>query len=783
MPFVGQSGQELDRMLSDAGINRSECFATNVARYRPLNNDISKFIPVKREDVTPDCVMVRNKYVKPVVAQGILELQREIDLIKPNVIVALGGTALWALTGHEGIVKWRGSLLDYESLSHKCKLFPTYHPAAILRQWDWRFITVHDFRRIAAHQMSPAYDMPAYDFTVRPTYAMMVEFLQETLQKLEWQPVLLPVDIETRGGHIACVGIASSSTKAICIPFMCIERPEGFWDSASELAIWALLKQVLTHRNAEVVFQNGLYDCQYFIARMGFRPRTVWDTMILHHVLFAGLPKGLDFLSSLYCGFHRYWKEEGKLWDPSMPEEELWIYNCKDAVVTYEVIEALLQALAQTRLMDQAIAQMELYEVLLEMMVRGVKVDLSEKAKLVESLGHELTLREEWINKVLGHRLNVRSPKQMKELFYNDFAQPVIKHRKTKKPTLDDEALQTLAKREPLLRPLVRRINEARSLGVFKSTFAEAEVDAADLRMRSSYNAAGTDTYRLSSSQDAFGSGMNLQNIPAGGSVEKDDPTALVLPNIRKLYIPDEGFIFFDADLDRADLQVVVWEAEDEELKQMLRLGVDLHILNGCLLFNKPVPPVDELLESHSNYKYHKIKFKAERQFAKIFTHGTNYGGSDRTMAGHTGVTVHAAGIMQARWFGAHPGIKRWHRRTEDELNRTRAVSNRFGYRRFFFDRVDSILPEALAWKPQSTVALVINKGIVKIRRHLTPTHNIQILMQVHDSANGQFPASLPLLETKEMIRKELLIPIPYDDPLTIPVGVKTSAVSWGDCA
>lgn len=779
-PFVGQSGQELDKMLHDAGINRSECFATNVARYRPLNNDITQFIPKTKSGITSDMVMYRNKWVKPVVAQGCAELIREIDLVKPNVIVALGNTPLWALTGSEGITKWRGSLLDYQSLNHRCKLFPAYHPAAVLRQWDWRFITVHDFRRVGAHQHSPGYEMPAYNFRVRPNYQTVVDELERLIWLCNEGPTQIAVDIETRGGHIACVGLAWSSLDALCIPLMCIERQEGFWDFDSELAILTLLRRLMTHPNFEGVFQNGLYDCQYFVARMGFRPRTKWDTMLLHHVLFAGLPKGLDFLSSLYCGFHRYWKEEGKLWDASMPEEELWIYNCKDAVVTFEVIEALLPALKTTRLSEQAVWQMELYEVLLDMMIRGVRVNLAQKAELVKTLGAELDAREGWINTALGHPLNIRSPKQMKELFYHDFAQPIIKNRKTKQPTLDDEALQTIAKREPLLRPLIRRISEARSLGVFKSTFAEAEVDLGDLRMRSSYNAAGTDTYRLSSSKDAFGSGMNLQNIPAGGSVEKDDPTALILPNVRTLYIPDEGYEFFDADLDRADLQVVVWEADDADLKLALRKGVDLHILNGCLLFNKPIPPLDELVESHPNYKRWKAIFKVERQFAKIFVHGTNYGGSDRTMAGHTGATVHSAGMLQARWFGAHPGIKRWHNRVADQLNQTRCATNRFGYRRYFFDRIDSILPEALAWGPQSTVAIVIDRGIIKVRKNLTPKFDIQVLMQVHDSANGQFPIGLP--GATKLIHNELLIEIPYEDPLTIPVGVKTSRVSWGDC-
>lgn len=781
-PFVGASGQELDRMLHDAGINRSECFATNVVRYRPPNNDISHFIPERRSDITPDCVQIKGKFVKPHVAQGINDLIKEIELVKPNIIIPLGSTALWALTGYEGIVKWRGSILDWNSPLHQCKILPTYHPAAVLRQWDWRFIAVHDLRRAAAHRHSPKYDLPEYNFRIRPSFPLVEQILDWLIRGVEAGPHKISVDIETRAGHIACIGLGWSEVDALCIPLMCLERADGYWAEKEEAVILQKLKMLLQHPNCEVIFQNGLYDCQYFAKHFGWIPRTKYDTMILHHVLFAGLPKGLDFLSSLYCGFHRYWKDEGKNWDPSLGEDELWVYNCKDAVVTYEVLLAELGGLESSKLTHVADSQMELFHVLLEMMLRGVRIDLEQKEKLVNLLGAEIESRETWINQVVGHKLNIRSHKQMKVLFYEDCQQQLILNRKTKQPTLDDEALKTIAKREPLLRPLIRKITETRSLGVFKSTFAEAEVDKSDLRMRSSYNAAGTDTYRLSSSTDAFGSGMNLQNIPAGGSTDKDDPSALQLPNLRQLYIPDEGFIWVDLDLDRADLQVVVWEADDRDLKLALRAGVDLHILNGCLLFARPIPPIDELVESHPNYPEHKRRYKVERQFAKIFVHGTNYGGSDRTMAGHTGATVHAAGQMQSRWFGAHPGIKIWHRRVSESLARTRSITNKFGYRKIFFDRMENCFTEALAWGPQSTVGLVINQGMKNLRRsEIYSRYAIQLLMQVHDSCDLQYPIEFDSPELRASIRNEFLIEIPYDDPLIIPVGLKFSTKSWGD--
>jgi DNA polymerase I-like protein with 3'-5' exonuclease and polymerase domains len=361
--------------------------------------------------------------------------------------------------------------------------------------------------------------------------------------------------------------------------------------------------------------------------------------------------------------------------------------------------------------------------------------------------------REQYFIDILGHPLNPKSPLQMKRLFYEDLKQKEVINRKTGTVTLNDEALQKIASREPLLRPLVRAISEFRSLGVFLSTFVNAKLDS-DQRLRCSYNIAGTETFRLSSSQNAFDSGLNLQNIPKGGSTEKDNPDALRLPNVRTLFIPDPGYTFFDCDLDRADLQVVVWEAGDEELRSMLREGVDIHQENAKLL-------------------------GISRQMAKSWVHGTNYGGSPRTMAVNCGISVHQAEVMRTRWFSAHPGIAAWHKRTEHQLLTHRFVTNPFGYRRYYFDRVEGLLPEALAWQPQSTVAIVINKIWRKIYDH---AKEIQVLLQVHDSLAGQFPTHLAAPCGRKIHELAREVVVPYSTPLVIPLGLKTSTKSWGDC-
>src|ERR1035437_2426068 len=110
-PFMGASGQELNRMLGEAGIMRSECYTTNVVNSRPPNNYIGAWIAQKKKDITPAHKGLRDKYVLPIVVEGYNQLLQEIDLLKPNIIVAFGNVAMWALTGKWGILKWRGSQL------------------------------------------------------------------------------------------------------------------------------------------------------------------------------------------------------------------------------------------------------------------------------------------------------------------------------------------------------------------------------------------------------------------------------------------------------------------------------------------------------------------------------------------------------------------------------------------------------------------------------------------------------------------------------------------------
>jgi DNA polymerase len=797
--FAGAAGQELNRMLHEVGIMRSECYVTSVVRVRPPDGLLSNFIPAKKKDVTATHTLLHDRHVSKEVVRGYHQLMAEIEMVQPNIIVAFGNLAMWALTGHWGVGKWRGSQLL--GTVTKVKVIPTLHPSAIFKDWTQRAVVLNDLRRVKRHMGTKEYEnTPAWKFAVRPTFTQTIGTLEALTSDCDQHadPVWLDFDIETRGrGHVYvdCIGISWSREDAICIPFMTHSNKAGYWSEAEEVeVVWRLYK-LLTHKNVRVRWHNGLFDAQIVHYNWHFVPRGGQDTMISQHSLFAALPKALYFVASMYTDWYVYWKDEGKIASDA-PEEQRWRYNLQDCIYTREVGETLHKAAEAMGLAQVDAWQQKLFYPVLRAMLRGVRVRPEVIRTMAMDIQEELSHRETFMYNVLGHTINPASPKQMQALFYDDLKQPIIYKRTvimghTKmSPTCDDEALTKIAAREPLLKPLCNAIADIRTLGKFLNDFVLMPLDT-DGRMRCSFNIAGDAggksapySYRLSSGKNPFGSGGNLQTIPSEKSKSAGKAAArgsmdFTLPNIRSMYGPDPGFTFFDMDLDRADLQVVVWESGEPEWMAAMRLGIDMHLLNVYILDKQEPPPLEELVESHPKYPDHRGPRKYKREFAKVFCHATNYVGGAKTVAAHTGRGVHEIDQTQKYWFSAHPGILRWHQRVLDNITKRRFVENAFGYRWYIFDRLDGLLPEAVAWVPQSTVGIVINKAWTAFHENIP---EVQVLIQVHDSLAGQFPTH----------RRETLLPlmtqhskvvVPYPEPLIIPTGIKTSDVSWGDCA
>jgi uracil-DNA glycosylase len=535
-PFVGSSGYEMNNMLAEAGISRDECFVTNVSRLRPPYNKIENFFMTKTEAKKRGGIEWHGKYPDKPILQGLPALQKEIEAVDPNVIIAYGATSLWALTGltgktnkpaPTGIMTWRGSQLETLPEFGSRKVVPCVHPAAILRQWANRHIGIYDLRRVAEAKNTKTWDYPKYDFHIRPSFTDVMLYFDSIQEAFaEGYHVKLACDIETRLRHIACLGLANSARSALCIPFMSTDNPSGYWSTTEESEIVWSLKDILTHPQTILIGQNFDYDIQYMSREWGFAPLPARDTMIYQHTLFPGLQKGLDYLSSVYCEFHQYWKDEGKEWDPKLHDEErLWTYNCKDCVVTYEADEVLQKLIEMYKLEEQVDFQMSLIRPVLRAELRGTLMDNEAKRQAKSDMMEYMFDATAFFEYILPENIYRRkktpwydSPTQTAEVLYDvlmlpeQFAQRG-KGKKTR--TANDDALEALGIIEPLIKPVTDRLRDYRSAKSLMSNFLNAPVEW-DNRMRSSINICGTETFRKSSSRDVFGYGGNQQNLTSG---------------------------------------------------------------------------------------------------------------------------------------------------------------------------------------------------------------------------------------------------------------------------
>lgn len=760
-PFSSSAGYELKKMLREASLFPESCFMTYVNRTRAPGGSIEGLIAKAKKYITPDHVLFEGKWVRKSVAEGIVQLRAEIELVRPNVIVAAGNLALLALTGQWGVNSWRSSILE-STLVPGQKVIPTISPSVIHSQWKWRPLIVHDLKRVKREMQSREIIRPKYNFIVRPDYSTAIHILTQLAEQCEVSPgkMKLGCDIETRAGHIACIGFAWTPLDAICIPLMCLEKPEGYWTLDEEATLLHLIYRIF--QAALLVGQNFNYDAQYTLRHWNFAPRyPVEDTMLRQHSCFSNVDKNLAFLSSMYCDDHLYWKDDRTLWENGEDgegEDSYWRYNCTDCCRTLKIADVLAPVVDSLGVREVSDFQIRLASCVLKTMDKGLRMDMQARASMGLEIMQGVQEREAWMKEVLGYEINIKSSLQMQQLFYEELGQPVILKKKTNAPTTDDEALHIIAKREPILKPLTRKIAELRSLGVFMSTFVQAPVDR-DGRMRTSFNIAGTDTYRFASSKNAFGNGLNMQNIPSGGDTEDE---GLTLPNVRKLFIPDEGHTMFDIDLDSADLRIVAWESDCKWLKEQVNNGRKPYVEVAKEYYHDP-----SITKNHKSYPV----FKA-------LCHGTHYLGTPAGMAGKIGLLVHEVERIQKWYYGLCPEIKVWQDEIKKQVEGRRYITNVFGYRFHFFDRIEgTIFNQAVAWIPQSSVGCLINRAYENIHNNLS---EVEILIQVHDSLVGQYPSHLG--GVKDRIIQESQIVLPYNDPLIIPVGLKTSIQSWGDC-
>lgn len=304
-PFQGTSGWLLNQMLDEAGIHRADCHLTNVFNLRPRpTNDISNLCTDKSNGVVSLGPLTPAKYLAPQYTPELDRLRDELVELRPNIIIALGNTSAWAILGTTGISRIRGTVTHGGREPYKnFKVLPTFHPAAILRDWSLRHVTVLDLAKAGRESEFPEIRRPERTVYIEPTLEDMEWYFAEHLANAS----VISFDIETAGDQITCIGFAPGPTSAMVVPFRDNRRSNqpgymgSYWPThETEVLAWGWVRRVLS-LPASFVAQNGLYDVNFLWAKYGLPVVNFEDdTMLLHHALQPESLKGLGFLGSVY---------------------------------------------------------------------------------------------------------------------------------------------------------------------------------------------------------------------------------------------------------------------------------------------------------------------------------------------------------------------------------------------------------------------------------------------------------------------------------------------------
>jgi uracil-DNA glycosylase family 4 len=692
-PFVGISGSLLVTLMQSAGISRSEVYMTNVVKERPSKNDISEFFEVKRNGAN----------TTPAFDEYVRGLKAELQTCSANVIVAVGGTALYALTGKFSATKWRGSILESTLLPGR-KVICIIHPASALRQYIFRHFISFDLRRIKAEAEFRDIRIPSRSLIIEPSFDDCIQFLNNILEH-EYETAC---DIEVTNEEVSCISFSPTPFTGISIPFY--DTGKDYFTLDQEVAIWKMIERIFLAPRIKKIFQNGIFDMTFLFNRYGLFCQNYDDTMIGQAVMYPDFPKGLDFITSIFTT-EPYYKDEGKKhFKYGGVMRDFWLYNAKDSAVCSEAMPKIKADLERLGNLEVYETQTQLIEPLMYMSARGMKVNVEARDKEAKESEERIKELEQQLWSITSIKLNHASPKQLCEYFYNTKGHKPYLNRKTGGATVDGDALKRLSRKGF---EEARIIQDIRGLAKRKSTYLEMQLDM-DGRIRSSFNPVGTDSLRLSSSKTIFDTGGNTQNLPY---------------DVRKFIEADIGYVCYQMDLSQAENRMVAYLGPEPAMIQAFESGADIHRQTAALIFGKPMEEIsDEDGSCPIGGGMH-----SERFWGKKANHGLNYDLGYKTFAFYYEIPESDSKFICERYHTAYPGVRRYHQWVRDKLAKDRILTNLFGWNRLFLDQWgDQLFKVAYSFIPQSSIAALLNrKGIVD------PYYSgikIEYLNNVHDS-------------------------------------------------
>ncbi|MEY8413439.1 DNA polymerase I [Lachnospiraceae bacterium 62-26] len=421
---------------------------------------------------------------------------------------------------------------------------------------------------------------------------------------------------------------------------------------------------------------------------------------------------------------------------------EQYIKVCYEAYTAYAASSILWEKLKECR-MDRLFTEIEMPLVftLYDMEQNGVRIEAEALKYYGDQLGSKIVELEKEIYADAGETFNINSPKQLGVVLFENMKLPGGKKTKTGYSTAAD-VLEKLAPDHPV----VAKILEYRQYSKLKSTYADglANYICGDGRIRSKFNQTITATGRLSSTEP------NLQNIPIRMELGR---------LIRKVFVPEEGYVFVDADYSQIELRVLAHCSGDSHLIEAYREAEDIHRITASQVFHVPFEEVTE----------------QQRRNAKAVNFGIVYGISSFGLSQDLSITKKEAAQYIEDYFHTYPGIKSFLDDTVKHakemgyvvtlFNRRRPVpelsSGNF-MQRSFGERVAMNAPI------QGTAADIIKIAMTGVNRRLKEKQmKSRLVLQVHDELLIEAHRS-ELDEVKTILKEEMENAASLDVPLEV---------------
>jgi uracil-DNA glycosylase family 4 len=758
IPFTGASGELLWDICSEIGIDRNEIWATNVFKFRPPDNNIKRIHEVCNVDEQLD------------------KLGKEIKVVNPNCILAIGGTAFQYLRGHGGIKAWRGSILT--TIDGDRKLVGTIHTSNIVRTreyfgqkpWPyiWKTIIKLDIERALEESKFAGNTLPQRYVTVVRDSMQLRRIIDRNRARKR-----MSSDIESINCIPVCMGIAFDEYEAFVIPLFNSIGTVGIGGipRSDQVFMWQQLDEILKEK--DIVGQAYKYD-QEKMEMLGFtykRGRPIKsDTLLKCHTLWPELPsKKMEMQQSIWTKMP-YHKDEGKGFNPKKDKIDKFFHYCGlDSLSTFATDEAQEKDLIE--LSDEVHVdmvkffyekRMPLHEIYLDMERVGFRLDMSAREVLrIKYLTQHEMIQQRFDDALPDyktskkakkchpdHRVNVASSPQIKNLIYGHLSIP--QRTRGGKVKADEDTIVALlnntvkdARKRAVLTDIIEDRRTRKTLG----TYILSKPDA-DGRIRGTYRITGTETGRSSTAIlkqpiRPSKSGHAFQTLTVHGTVGAD---------IRTLYIADEGFVFVNLDLSQAEPRIVAVLSEDWELLNAFNSGkVDIHRRTAALVLDY-TPDLD--LSEIWNEKADTLdKEGGERFLGKKARNGGNYGMGAGELATNIAtdakrfnieVTVSEwrAGKMIENFHKGSPKVRGvFHRDIEEAINYTRTLVNPYGFTRTFYERLEKkTYGEGYAHIPQSTVADHTKESMILIKAEMRNDFHQMLMGESHDALLFRFP-------------------------------------------